>query len=321
MRAVIINPASASGRTASRWRRIVSRLEQGGEAFEVLLTNGPGDAITLARTAVREGMSGLVVLGGDGTVGEVVGGCIEADGSGVVRPGIDISIIHQGTGGDLARGLGIPKEEEAAIEVALTGVPRAIDAGVVRFRRMDGLDPCVEAQADGSYVRGFVANSNVGMGSEVVQQVTGRLKKLGNNGAFAVATIGCLARNRTRRVSLAFDDGPASELEIVDVSICNNRYMGGGMLAAPDASLDDGMLDVIMIGAAGRLKLLRTFPKIYKGTHVQDALVRVRQTAELHVDVPAGARPEGVVVDGEPVGQTPATWRVIPRAVSVRVPL
>ena len=320
MRAVIINPASASGRTASRWRRIVEQLEAGGEAFEVLLTTGPGDAIELARRAVREGMTSLVVLGGDGTVGEVVGGCIEADGSGMVRDDVELSIIHQGTGGDLARGLGIPKDEAAAIEVALRGVPRTIDAGVVRFQRMDGLDPCVPAQPDGSYVRGFVANSNVGMGSEVVQKVTGRLKRLGNNGAFAVATVGCLARNRARRVLLRFSEGIEAELEIVDVSICNNRYMGGGMLAAPDAKLDDGLLDVIMIGAASRTKLLRTFPKIYKGTHVHDALVRVERTAELHVDVPAGARPEGVVLDGEPVGQTPATWRVLPRAISVRVP-
>jgi YegS/Rv2252/BmrU family lipid kinase len=321
MRAVIINPASASGRTASRWRRIVEHLEAGGEAFEVMLTTAPGDAIELARRAVRDGMTGLVVLGGDGTVGEVVGGCIEADGSAPVRDGIDISIIHQGTGGDLARGLGIPKDESAAIDVALTGVPRPIDAGVVRFARMDGLDPCVAAQPDGTFVRGFVANSNVGMGSEVVQKVTGRLKKLGNNGAFAVATVGCLARNRERRVLLTFDDGLEAELEIVDVSICNNRYMGGGMLAAPDARLDDGLLDVIMIGGAGRLKLLRTFPKIYKGTHVHDPLVRVQQTAQLLVDVPDGARPEGVVVDGEPVGQTPATWRVLPKAIAVRVPV
>jgi YegS/Rv2252/BmrU family lipid kinase len=287
----------------------------------VLLTQGPGDAIAITRRMLGEGVRGLVVLGGDGTLGEVVAGCVREDGSRPVRSGVEISIIHQGTGGDLARGLGIPKDEAPAIEVALSGTPRAIDAGVVRFQRMDGLDPCVPAQADGSYVRGFVANSNVGMGSEVVQKVTGRLKKLGNNGAFAVATVGCLARNRERRVLLTFDDGLEAELEIVDVSICNNRYMGGGMLAAPDARLDDGLLDVIMIGGAGRLKLLRTFPKIYKGTHVHDPLVRVQQTAQLYVDVPDGARPEGVVVDGEPVGQTPATWRVLPKAIAVRVPV
>ncbi len=320
MRAVIVNPASASGRTADRWRRIVAALEAGDEPVEVFVTTCPGDAISLVRRVVEDGVRSLIVLGGDGTVGEVVGGCIKADGSGMVRDDIDISIIHQGTGGDLARGLGIPKEEREAIQVALTGVPRRIDAGVVTFQGMDGVDPCVEAQPDGSYVRGFIANSNVGMGSEVVQKVTGRLKKLGSNGAFAVATVSCLTRNRPRRVHLTSREGIDSTLDIVDVSVCNNRYMGGGMLAAPDAELDDGQLDVIVIGAASRLKLIRTFPRIYSGKHVLDPLVRVERTTKLHVGVPDGARPEGVVLDGELVGQTPATWRVIPGALSVRVP-
>src|SRR5688500_9739264 len=111
MRAIIVNPASASGRTAARWRRIVAALESQGEAFEVLLTTGPGDAIQLARRAIGEGMRGLVVLGGDGTLGEVVAGCLKPDGTGPLSDGIELSIIHQGTGGDLARGLDIPKDE------------------------------------------------------------------------------------------------------------------------------------------------------------------------------------------------------------------
>jgi YegS/Rv2252/BmrU family lipid kinase len=320
MRAVIVNPASASGRTATRWRRIVAALEAGDEPVEVFLTTCPGDAITLVRRVVEEGTRSLVVLGGDGTVGEVVGGCIRADGIGMVRADIDISVIHQGTGGDLARGLDIPKEEDAAIQVALTGVAKRIDVGVVTFRGMDGIDPCVAPQPDGSFVRGFVANSNVGMGAEVVQKVTGRLKRLGNNGAFAAATVACLARNRARRVRLRTREGIDAPLDIVDISVCNNRFMGGGMLAAPDARLDDGLLDAIIIGAGSRLKLLRTFPKVYSGRHVHDPLVRVEQTSELHVDVPEGARPEGVVLDGELAGQTPATWRIIPDALSIRVP-
>ena len=320
MRAVIVNPASASGRTASRWRRIVARLEAGDEGVETYLTNGPGDAIRLVRAALEDGTRSIVVLGGDGTVGEAVAGCIRPDGSGMVRDDIDLAVIHQGTGGDLARGMEIPKDEDAAIAVALTGSIRRIDVGVVTFHELEGVDPCVAPTADGTFIRGFVANSNVGMGAEVVQKVTGRLKRLGNNGAFFAATIGCLARNRPRPVRLRTSTGLDAALDIVDVSVCNNRFMGGGMLVAPDALLDDGQLDAVIVGAAGRFRLMRTFPKIYGGTHVHDPLVRVERTPDLRVDVPDGAAPQGVVLDGELVGSTPATWRVIPSAIGVRVP-
>ncbi len=320
MRAVIVNPASASGRTADRWRRIVAALEAGDEPVEVFLTTGPGDAIGLTRRVLEDGVHSLIVLGGDGTMGEVVAGCIRADGSGMMRDDIDLSVIHQGTGGDLARGLEIPKDEDGAIRVALTGTPRRIDAGVVSFQPLDGVDAHVKPQADGSLVRGFVANSNVGMAADVVEKVEGPFKKLGNNASFALATVTCLSRNRPRRVQLTSREGIDATLDIVDITVCNNRYMGGGMLVAPDAKVDDGLLDVVIIGAAGRFRLLRTFPKIYSGAHVRDPLVRVERTVELHVGVPDGAEHQGVVLDGDLVGRTPATWRIIPGALSVRVP-
>lgn len=320
MRAVIVNPASASGRTADRWRRIVAALEAGEEAVEVLLTTGPGDAIGLTRRVIEDGIRSIIVLGGDGTMGEVVAGCIRADGSGMMRDDIDLSVIHQGTGGDLARGLAIPKDEKTAIGVALTGTLRRIDVGVVAFQALDGVDAHVTPQADGSLVRGFVANSNVGMGAEVVEKVEGPFKRFGNNASFALATVSCLSRNPPRRVQLTSREGIDATLDIVDITVCNNRYMGGGMLVAPDAQVDDGLLDVVIIAAAGRFKLLRTFPKIYSGSHVHDPLVRVEQTVELHVGVPDGAAHQGVVLDGDLVGRTPATWRIIPGALSVRVP-
>lgn len=319
MRAIIVNPASASGRTASRWRRIVASLESNGEAFEVLLTTAPGDAMSLARRAVAEGIVGLVVLGGDGTLGEVVAGCLKPDGSGPLADGIDLSVIHQGTGGDLARGLEIPKDEDSAIAVALGSTRRRIDVGVARFSS----HPDVEAIADvddGELVRGFVSTACVGMAAEVVERVTGRLKKLGNNGAFAAATVTCLARNRPRPVQLSTREGLDATIDVVDVDICNNRYFGGGMLVAPDARIDDGVFDVVVIRAAGRMKLIRAFPKIYSGRHLHDPLVRVERTNELHVGIPAGASAEGLVLDGELVGQTPASFQVLPGAICVRVP-
>lgn len=320
MRAVIVNPASASGRTESRWRRIVASLERDGERVEVLLTTGPGDGIDIARRVVGEGIRDLVVLGGDGTVGEVVAGCVRPDGTGMLAQDIELSVIHQGTGGDYARGLGLPKDEEGAIEVARSGRVRRVDVGVASFARVAGLDVAAD-EHDGALVRGFASCANVGLASEVVAKAVGRLKRLGNSGAFAVATVGCIVRNRPRPLTLRTVEGLDAQLDVVDVDICNNRFMGGGMLVAPDSEFDDGRFDVVVIGAAGRLKLLRTFPKIYKGTHVRDPLVRVERTRSIEIGSPGDGPREGVVLDGEYVGSTPATFRVLERAIGVRVPV
>jgi len=308
-RTVVVNPASASGRTAKRWERIVAALETGGERFDVQLTACPGDATTIVRRAVEAGTREFVVLGGDGTIGEVVAGFVLPDGSGPAADGIELSVIHQGTGGDLARGLGIPKDEDGAVATALDGAPRPMDLGVVHF-----------ATEQGPAVRAFASTSNVGMAAEVVQRVTGPLKRLGNNGAFAVATVGCLTRNKRRSVRIVTAEGLDTTADIVDIDVCNNPYMGGGMHVAPDARLDDGLLDVVVIGAASRTKLIRTFPKIYSGRHVDSPLVRIERTRSVTIESLPGHAPEGVVLDGELLGTLPARFEVLAGAIAVRVP-
>jgi diacylglycerol kinase family enzyme len=220
-----------------------------------------------------------------------------------------LSVIHQGTGGDVARGLGIPWDEAGAIDVARTGRVRRVDVGVARFDEGDGL------------ARGFASCANVGMSAEVVEQVTGPLKRIGKRGAFFVATMRCLARNRPRPVRITTDAGLELETGVVDVMVANNRYLGGGMLAAPRAEWDDGQFDLVVIEAARRTRLMRLFPTIYRGTHVdQTDVVRVERAREVRIDSADPTRAERVVLDGELAGRTPVTFEVIPSAIGVRVP-
>jgi YegS/Rv2252/BmrU family lipid kinase len=307
----LVNPASASGRTARRWPALRDRLAAAGVDLRVALTERPCHATDLVRDFIAAGGREVVVLGGDGTIGEAVAGCITADGSAAVVEGVTLSLVHQGTGGDLVRGLGVPREAEAAIDLAAsaTAVRRPIDVWAATYRQRDGSD----------VTRAFASTSNVGMGSEVVERVTGPLKRLGKNGAFAVATVTSLVRNRPRKVHITLD-GQLLETAVVDVTMANNQWMGGGMHVAPAADPADGRLDVVVISAAGMVKLVRTFPRIYKGTHVEDPLVRVVRAREVAVDVPPGAPAQGVVLDGEPVGTTPVRYRCIDRAINVRVP-
>lgn len=307
-RLAIVNPASGSGRTERRWTQIVDALRDRGVDLEVELTTGPCDALRIAREFVTTGGRQLVVLGGDGTLNEVVGGCVAETGDRMLAHGIEIAVVHQGTGGDLARGLGIPKELPHAIAVAAEGDLRTTDVGVAGF-----LDP-----AGDRALRGWISCCNVGMGSEVVRRVTTRYKRLGDTAGFALGTIATLLGNSPRPVRLRLGGGELVDVEITDVTAANNRYMGGGMFVAPTAELDDGMLDVVVVTSAPRRTLLRAFPRIYRGTHVDHPIVRIHRTSEL--DVESLAEPQGVVLDGELVGTTPARFWLLHRSISFRVP-
>lgn len=289
-------------------------LESGSGGIPVVtnLTERPGHAIELARKMVADGVRDIVVLGGDGTVGEVVAGLVRPDGSGMIDGGIRLAIVHQGTGGDLVRGLGIPVDERDAVQVALEGTTRTIDVGVAHYS-VPGSDQRV--------VRAFASCANVGMAYEVVERVAGRLKRLGRSSAFTVATLACLARNHRRWADVATAEGFDERVALTDLVISNNRYMGGGMLVAPDAAFDDGLFDLVVIGAARRSHLLRVFPRIYSGRHVHDRAVRIMRTRRVDISPVPGHPPEGVVLDGEPLGRTPASFEVLPNALQVRVPV
>lgn len=305
----IINPASASGRTRDRWPGIIDSLRSHGVDVEPVLTERTGHATELARMYVESGGRSLIVLGGDGTVGETVAGLVTADGVQMIADGVTIAVIHQGTGGDFARGLGIPKETEAAVRVAAHGTVRQIDVPVATVRSLT---------SDDTVIRAFANLANIGMGADVVRQVTGRLKKIGNSGAFLVSALHQLMRNQPRPVRVS-SEGHDHHLEIVDVMVANNRYMGGGMLPAPEALLDDGELDVIMISSVSRLKLASKMPKLYKGTHLNDPITRWFRSASVGIETPS-EQPQGVVLDGELAGRTPASFHVLARTLGVRVP-
>jgi diacylglycerol kinase family enzyme len=131
---VIVNPHSRNGATGRRWSGLESRLRSALGPLEVEQTRGPRDAERIAREGVRAGIERVVVAGGDGTVNEVASGLLAAGLGGYARLGI----LPLGTGGDLARGLGIPHEIDAAIEVLAADADRRIDAGKIRYLDAEG---------------------------------------------------------------------------------------------------------------------------------------------------------------------------------------
>jgi YegS/Rv2252/BmrU family lipid kinase len=288
----LVNPASGNGATGRRWPKLRARAEALGLAGEALLSEGPGHLIELARTAAAEHRL-LVVVGGDGTLNEVVNG---AAGSGA-----ELAVLPAGTGQDFGRTYGIPTRFDDAVRVALTGEARTIDVGRVTHAGGERL---------------FANVGSVGMSGAVARRANGMSKALGGRTTFYYALVREFATWRNTEVTIVFDGGERRGL-MHDVIVANGQWHGGGMWLAPEASFDDGLFDVVVIGDVSKLDFVTTSPKLYRGGHVRHPRVEVVRAAALSVDA---AEPLPLEVEGEPVGTTPARFEVVPGALRVRVP-
>jgi diacylglycerol kinase (ATP) len=294
----LVNPASGNGATGKRWPELAHRASLLGLSGETLLSERPGHLIELARRAVDDGAKVVVAVGGDGTLNEVVNGVAGRD--------VELATIPLGTGMDFGRTYGIPTKFEAAVRVALGGTKRTIDAGRVRFRTWDGDDA----------ERWFANVGSVGMSGAVAQRANGMTKVLGGKATFFYALTRVFLEWENTDVTVKLDDGTRYG-RMHDVVVANGAWHGGGMKLAPDASPDDGLFDVVLIGDIGKVDFLTTAPKIYKGRHVAHAKVDVVRSKRVDVDAQERLPIE---LEGEQVGTTPAVFEVVPGALTIRVP-
>lgn len=297
---VIVNPRSGGGSTRRRWRALEPRVRDALGTVEVEHTRGPRDAERLAREAVRAGIERLVIAGGDGTLAEVATGLLRAQ----LADYAELAVLPMGTGCDFARALGVPRDPEAALAVLRTGKARRIDAGHARYVGRDG------APADSW----FLNAASFGVSGRVVE-LAQHAKWLGGTAAFALATIRALLRYECARVALRVDGELACDEEVALVAAANGRQFGGGMRIAPDARLDDGWLDVVWVASTTGLLLVPKLPKLYRGTHLADPVVRSRRGRRIEAGAAPGAVP--LELDGEPLGALPAQIELVPGAISV----
>lgn len=295
---LIINPAAGAGKTARRWPHIRARLQHIDLRFDFDLTEAPGHARELARMAVQRGYELVVSVGGDGTINEVVNGMYDTGGMNDVRLGI----ICTGTGGDYIRTLGVPKTYLDACNSLTSPKKLAADVGVVEYR-------CGEETVR----RLFVNFAGLGFDAEVVRATTQRLKMLRATASYLAGLLSTVLFYRNRNVTL-YLDGEKLEHKVCAVLLSNGRYGGGGMLAAPDADLNDGLLDAVIIGDLSKPDLLWSLPRIYRGTHLTHPKVMLKKVKELEIQSGENVY---LQADGELLGQLPARFTVLPKLLNV----
>ncbi len=297
---LIVNPAAGAGKTAREWPALTSRLRGAGLKFDYILTEAPGHAIALAREALLKGYELIVAVGGDGTVNEVVNG-IYGEGA---EKDVTLGIVSSGTGGDYIRTLGIPRSPEEACRCLLRPRKITVDIGVVEY--VMGRQPAK---------RLFVNFAGVGIDAEIVKATTQRFKKLGAQPAYFAGLLSTMLTYRNIDTSIKLD-GVAVSRKVCEVLVCNGKYGGGSMLAAPEADLSDGFFDVMAIKEMSKPELLRCFPTIYKGTHVNNPKVEMKRAKEIEI---CPVSPLPLQADGELLGETPVKIRIIPMAIKVAV--
>jgi len=301
---LVVNPQSAGGKTQQRWPLLRATIQEAYGTFEERFTRASGDATRLTREALREGAYLVVAVGGDGTINEVVNGFF--DGETAVSPSASFGIVPAGTGGDFIKTLGIPKETFAAA-ANLKSPPRAIDVGRLHYVT-DGGAPAV---------RHFINIASFGIGGLVDRYVNQSSKTFGGKVSFAVATLKAGAKYKNATVRLVLDGGAAKEGKIYNVAVANGRYFGGGMKVAPDASLDDGLFDVVTMGDMGMSDLLLRGLDIYSGKHLKNPKVSLHRARRVEAQPLDGAEVL-LDVDGEQPGRLPATFELVSGVLQVR---
>lgn len=295
---VIVNPAAGAGRTARLWPQIMGLFRGQGLRFEHDITEAPGHAIELARAAAADGYDMVVSVGGDGTINEIVNGLYAA---GNIEDSL-LGIVSTGTGSDYIRTVGVPRRYEEACRCFLEPKKLTVDLGVVEYA------------SDGRRAeRLFVNFAGMGFDAEIVQRTTQQFKALGSLPAYLAGLLVTLISYRNRDISLVVD-GEAVDTRVCTVVMSNGRYGGGGMLAAPDASIDDGYLDVMIVGDLSKPDLLWSLPRIYRGTHLTHPKVTMKRAKEIEI---RSAQPMQLQADGELLGQVPARFRILPSVLKV----
>ncbi|MHB8718164.1 MAG: diacylglycerol/lipid kinase family protein [Candidatus Dormibacteria bacterium] len=306
---VIVNPASAGGRTAARWPRLRDALHSRGVAHDVHHTTAPGEATRVTAQALADGWERIVAAGGDGTLNEVVNGYFTETGA-PRHPEASIGLLPSGTGGDFRRSAGIPTEPALLASLLELGTTRLIDAGRIVYD-----DPATPP-------RMFINIADCGVGGEVVARVNRSAAKAGGvrgTAVFLGISVLTLATYPGRRVRLVID-GSHSGQSVQNVVVANGRCFGGGMRIAPHAELDDGLFDVVVLPALGRTRTLMAMPSVYSGRHIRQPGVRVERAAQVRIEPLDGGGPILFDVEGEQVGAAPATLTVVPRSIRLLAP-
>ena len=286
---VIVNPRAGRGRALRVLNIAQDVLTESGWTCDIIQTTGPGHATEIARKAAAQGVPLIAVIGGDGTINEVI--------QGIVGTETRLAIIPGGTGNDHARSLGIPIHPVKAATMIAQGKTIAMDVGKERDRD-------------------FGCLVSIGFPVDVIDHTNKKRHFLGGSLAILSSVWQTLKNMRFYEAHITLDDTSFS-VTTCGIFVLNTPSVGGGLRFSPNADVTDGLLDVVIVGKVTTMELLYNLPKAYKGKHLNHPAIQLHRAHKVRVET-AELLPK--MFDGEVLGHTPIEVFVKPRALRVVVP-
>ncbi|WP_331279650.1 diacylglycerol/lipid kinase family protein [Oceanobacillus salinisoli] len=290
----IVNKNSGSGRALKIWYRVAKLLQERHIAYDVCITNGPQHATESVKNIIKKNNAkAIIAIGGDGTVHKII--------NELVGSKVPFGIIPAGSGNDFCRGMGIPLKYDQALERILKGEQKFIDVGNINDK--------------------FFATI-VGIGFDGrVAQVTNQSqnKKLLNlagmgSVSYIINVLKVLFYYKPTNVELKIDQKYAKHQNVWLIAIANSPFYAGGMMICPNAKNDDQFFDICMVKEISRWQLLRIFPSVFKGKHVNHPAVTILRAKEVEIVSNSPMIAHG---DGEMIGETPLKIIISPSTLCV----
>ncbi len=300
----IINPVSSNGKTGKRWPAYEQKFKQAKLDLDINETLYPGHAVNLTKTALNDGYKTIMAVGGDGTVNEIVNGFYQ-DGQLINQEAV-LLVFSQGTGSDYIKSLGLNKRIETVINTYKKYERKWVDIGEMKYLNFD------EKEVE----RYFVNEADVGIGGETVEYVNRSSKLMGGLLTYLIGAIRTVVKYDNKDMKLTIDGEVIKEGLINSVMVSLGKYFAGGMPIAPQAVIDDGLFDIVILGNLTKLETLLNLYKAYRGTHIDYHKIDYLKGEEIKIESQDRVL---IDIDGESAGLLPAEFKILKRAFPVLV--
>ncbi len=298
---VIVNAAAGGGKASRDWEQIASLLNKHDFQYDTEFTSRRLHAMVISRNKIKEGYKRIIVVGGDGTMNEVINGVFAQSATPTTE--IMLGMITVGTGNDWAKMFDIPTEYEAAIETIKLQKTFVQDAGLVTYRK-----------SNQTWNRYFINIAGMGFGAKVVAK-SNKLKDKGKSSPslYQMNIFTCLLSYRAIKASIHID-GELIDRKIFSLSVGIGKFNGGGMIQIPDAIADDGLYSITLIKKMGKLRVIASMKMLYNGKIAQHKKVETFTGKVISIDSPTQLNLE---TDGETLGHSPIEFQIIPKSVTI----
>lgn len=331
---LVVNPSSSSGVTGKDWDSLFVEIKEVlGDNVEVAFTKKAGEGTVLTRDFLRKGFTKIAAIGGDGTLNEVANGFFQEsvgiDGSKSnskvrrgskfplssplkpINPDAEMGVIAGGTRNVLAKSLGLPEEIIDCVRRFSLGKPKTIDV----------ISATVTNPEDHSTVntRILLNAAEMGVGAEVIDR-SKKVRKVVNNRIVSTIAgiVSTLPGYQSNECEISLDNGQRKfRAKMTMTIVANGQFLGGEFKAAPKADMSDGKLDLVILKDSGSLKMIDELLNMKDGDYSEEDNIFYTQVKQ--VSIASKERDVTVAIDGEPIGVLPATFEIIPNALTIRM--